>query len=320
MHGGERLGGGVEDFGHVQISDPSPSLKMVGFGLGCSSKFGSRSLSSSIREDNPLKGLPHAIISNAMGFLNLKELSEVCIVCHSWLEAAEEDMLWSAWWSRCFKEDPPPCRGGKSSGGLKRLHGYRFDDPLVGDKMEVSWEGKFRLETMDVFMGRSWWGATVVQKVEGYRYRIHYPGWDSRWDEWVSRDRLRWPVDRPSLTEDDTLRRRDVVEVWCTGAHVQGAWLQAGVGKVKGDRVCLTNVLVASPRTIWVPRGNCRKLVISKQKHGAGGKGFPYRAGTMSKLDTLRLDALGCTLRGISAGVRAPLTGLERLRLVLVGR
>jgi len=24
------------------------------------------------------------------------------------------------------------------------------------------------------------------------RYKIHYPGWISRWDEWVDRSRLRW--------------------------------------------------------------------------------------------------------------------------------
>lgn len=46
---------------------------------------------------------------------------------------------------------------------------YRFRDPLVGDKIEVSWEGRFRLESLDVFVGRSWWEATVVQKVDGYR-------------------------------------------------------------------------------------------------------------------------------------------------------
>lgn len=45
----------------------------------------------------------------------------------------------------------------------------RFSDPLVGDRIEVSWEGRFRLESLDVFMGRSWWEATVVQKAAGNR-------------------------------------------------------------------------------------------------------------------------------------------------------
>ena len=62
------------------------------------------------------------------------------------------------------------------------------------------------------------------------RYRIHYPGWDSNWDEWVVRDRLRWPVDPSYLST--VFKVRDVVEVWCTGTHVKGAWLQARVKQV----------------------------------------------------------------------------------------
>lgn len=50
----------------------------------------------------------------------------------------------------------------------KNNNRYRYKDPLVGDKVEVSWEGRFRLESLDVFVGRSWWEATVVQKVDGY--------------------------------------------------------------------------------------------------------------------------------------------------------
>lgn len=44
------------------------------------------------------------------------------------------------------------------------------------------------------------------------------------------RDRLRWPVDASYLSTVFTLR--DVVEVWCTGTHVKGAWLQARVRQV----------------------------------------------------------------------------------------
>lgn len=57
---------------------------------------------------------------------------------------------------------------GTNLPGKKNGKSYRFNDPLVGDKVEVSWEGRFRLESLDVFVGKSWWEATVVQKVEGY--------------------------------------------------------------------------------------------------------------------------------------------------------
>lgn len=61
-------------------------------------------------------------------------------------------------------------------------------------------------------------------------YKIHYPGWADEWDEWVTRDRLRWPVDNSYLSTD--FKARDYVEVWCTGTHVKGAWLQARVRQV----------------------------------------------------------------------------------------
>lgn len=51
--------------------------------------------------------------------------------------------------------------------------------------------------------------------------------WDSRWDEWVHRDRLRWTV-----AQDLNLRigPNDDVEIWCCGSNVPGAWLEAKVG------------------------------------------------------------------------------------------
>lgn len=45
------------------------------------------------------------------------------------------------------------------------------------------------------------------------------------------RDRLRWPVDPSYLST--VFKVRDVVEVWCTGTHVKGAWLQARVRQVR---------------------------------------------------------------------------------------
>ncbi|CAM9280816.1 unnamed protein product [Pylaiella littoralis] len=232
---------------------------------------------------------------------------QVCRVSRDWQNASEADSIWRFWWTRRFREDPPPQRGRARRGHLKQLHRYRYKDPLVGDKVEVSWEGRFRLESLDVFVGRSWWGATVVQKLDRYMYRIHYPGWDSNWDEWVVRDRLRWPVDPFYLST--VFKVRDVVEVWCTGTHVKGAWLQARVRQIKQDQVSLKNVLASSPRTTWVPRANCR-LVCAGGRHGGG-----RRRGRFSKLDACRQEALTRTLRGLSAGARRlPLAGLAGLR------
>lgn len=49
--------------------------------------------------------------------------------------------------------------------------------PLApGKELQVQWGGR-------------WWAARVVA-LEGDRVRIHYLGWDHRWDETVKRERL----------------------------------------------------------------------------------------------------------------------------------
>lgn len=39
-----------------------------------------------------------------------------------------------------------------------------FLRPQVGDKVEVAWKGKFRLESLEVYNGTAWWVARVVDK------------------------------------------------------------------------------------------------------------------------------------------------------------
>ena len=109
----------------------------------------------------------------------------------------------------------------------------RLRDPQLGDKVEVAWRGKFRLEALEVYHGLAWWAAEVTEKRPRLdRYRVHYPGWDRRWDEWVHRDRLRWPCFQEGQPEPIGLG--DEVEVWCSGNSVPGAWLQATVDRVDG--------------------------------------------------------------------------------------
>ena len=66
---------------------------------------------------------------------------------------------------------------------------------MAGDSVEVAWRGKFRLEAQDIYQGLAWWVAKVVE-TKAPRYKIQYPGWEPRWDEWVDRRRLRWGMDR----------------------------------------------------------------------------------------------------------------------------
>lgn len=136
----------------------------------------------------------------------------------------------------------------------------RLRDPSLGDKVEVAWKGKFRLETNDVYQGLSWWRAEIVDKhKEQSRYKIHYPGWESRWDEWVPSTRLRWMAEsniREGIMVGDT------VEVWCCGINVPGAWLECKVKKVKGEKYCLGKVL--SSGYLWVERDRIR--LVSRER------------------------------------------------------
>ncbi len=130
----------------------------------------------------------------------------------------------------------------------------RLCDPHVGDKVEVAWRGKFRLETQDVYQGLAWWVAEIVDKhTDQSRYKIRYPGWESRWDEWVPRSRLRWTVQKNILV---SIAVGDTVELWCCGANVPGAWLEAKVKKVRNSRFCIGKVL--SSGYLWVERDRLR--------------------------------------------------------------
>lgn len=58
-------------------------------------------------------------------------------------------------------QPPPPSTNGYS----------------VQDHVQVLWQG-------------SWYPA-VILKIEGNKYLIHYDGYDSSWDEWVTTDRMK---------------------------------------------------------------------------------------------------------------------------------
>lgn len=153
--------------------------------------------------------------------------------------------------------------------GYKRLFKQRLDDPCVGDGVQVLWVGSFNLVSEDgitAYEGRAWWEATVVDK-DGDEYKIHYPQWDSGlWDEWVPRNRIRWPPARdpqvgcprnplpPRHTrgsllpgavylQGDTMELRvgDVVEMRCSSSSGRSPWLESVVLRVEGTRYYVNN-------------------------------------------------------------------------------
>jgi RNA binding activity-knot of a chromodomain len=63
----------------------------------------------------------------------------------------------------------------------------------------------------------------VERSPDKRRYKVHYPGWESRWDEWVPRERLRWGNDaRAAKLKQEPITVGDTVEIWCGGVNVPG--------------------------------------------------------------------------------------------------
>lgn len=199
--------------------------------------------------------LPTIIIQEIMKWLPISEIYPIVCTCKEWRFLGCEDIVWRDFYVYKYMRINPNTYPVELTGFMESFH-RRFLDPQIGDGVEVSWQGKFRLESTDVYHGLAWWVAIIVDKHPSQnKYKIHYPGWDARWDEWVIRSRLRWSVDRNIV---EAIKVNDTVELWCCGAFVPGAWLESKVKKIRGDRYCLGRVL--SGGNLWVERDRIRLL------------------------------------------------------------
>lgn len=203
---------------------------------------------------NHLRKLPLEVIQEIFLWLPANTFGNLACVCSQWNRLCLSDEVWSELYTRKFlvsNPGPLPDRGTES---MYNAFHARLKDPSLGDKVEVAWKGKFRLETNDVYQGLAWWRAEIVDKHTAQkRYKIHYPGWESRWDEWVPSSRLRWMAER---NDKEAVHVGDVVEVWCCGVNVPGAWLETKVKKIKSGMYCLGKVM--SSGNLWVERNRLR--------------------------------------------------------------
>lgn len=202
---------------------------------------------------NHFQKLPVSLFIEILSMLPVEELPPLLCVSEEWHDLCTCNEAWSSFYRRKFLLNNP---GRLPVDEIHLINAYRkrLMDPQVGDKVEVAWRGKFRLETSDVYQGLAWWVAEIVDKhpAQG-RYKIRYPGWDSRWDEWVPRARLRWKVARNTLVK---LEAGDTVELWCCGANVPGAWLECKIKRVRNGRYCLGRVIANG--FLWVGRERLR--------------------------------------------------------------
>eukprot|EP00472_Partenskyella_glossopodia_P009221 CAMPEP_0197542296 /NCGR_PEP_ID=MMETSP1318-20131121/67560_1 /TAXON_ID=552666 /ORGANISM="Partenskyella glossopodia, Strain RCC365" /LENGTH=203 /DNA_ID=CAMNT_0043101551 /DNA_START=86 /DNA_END=694 /DNA_ORIENTATION=+ len=149
----------------------------------------------------------------------------------------------------------------------------RVSHPRVGDCVEVLWQGKFYSHTLGEhgtmgFEGKAWWQASIVARELDvnsestpnhsdspaggqYYYRAHFPGWEAKWDEWITRGQIRWPKPLDYTSEIDI---GDHVEVLLESTRVPSVWMEGEVKKVTIDIDGIELFLVTGmkrPRHIW---------------------------------------------------------------------
>lgn len=232
---------------------------------------------------SPFYRLPDEVVLEIFSFATVNDIAHAMSVCTEWHELLSDNATWFPLYTRKFVlrntiSTSPPSTPTPFDGSLsyKKVYYQRLIDPAVGDFVEVAWKGKFRLETHDVYQGLAWWAAVIVDKnyhmhssvASGVSnpshetmYKIHYPGWETRWDEWVPRSRLRWVA---SANDDDVLEAGDVVELWCAGHNVPGAWLECVVKDIRQGSYCLGKVV--SNGLLWVNQRERLRLVSRKNQ------------------------------------------------------
>ena len=234
-----------------------------------------------------LLGLPRELLEDAiLSALDTRGLAAVASVSRAARRAAASDAAWRPQYARRFgttEGSSSRQRSGSLDFGasLRESFRQRLGDPAPGDKVEIAWRGRFRLEGLEVYRGLAWWAAEVVAKRDASahdndrqarKYKVHYSSWDARWDEWVSRDQLRWPV---AEGRTGLLTPGDDVEVWCSGSAVPGAWLRAQVTAAEGELYCVGDV--ASSGRLWVRRDRVRLVRRSQDKSVAKRPRGPCR-------------------------------------------
>lgn len=231
---------------------------------------------------NHFQKLPVSTFIEILSMIPVEELPPLLVVCEEWYDMGTCNEAWASFYHRKFLLNNPG-RIPTSFPNIMTAYRTRLMDPQVGDQVEVAWRGKFRLETSDVYQGLAWWVAEVVDKHPAQdRYKIRYPGWDSRWDEWVPRARLRWKVSRNTLV---SIQVGDVVELWCCGANVPGAWLESKVKRIRNGRYSLGRVIANG--FLWVERDRIRLVRRSAGAAEDGGDSVRLLDAQRSRLSTV---------------------------------
>lgn len=125
--------------------------------------------------------LPADVVKEIFVWLPIDDFSPIPTVCKDWKVLAGSDEVWQTFYRYKFLRHNPDTMP-LERGNYQQAFRNRLADPELGDKVEVAWRGKFRLEALDVYQGLAWWVAEIVDKHTSQgKYKIRYPGWESRW-------------------------------------------------------------------------------------------------------------------------------------------
>lgn len=151
----------------------------------------------------------------------------------------------------------------------------------VGDRVEVEWQGK-------------WWPAEIIG-ASGGRYRVHYTGWDSSWDEDVPPARIRRPRAAATQTKTPASARASAKSPEAAARALYNAW------KAKDRQAALKVATPAAVKALFADKFFPMKFVECRKDEELSCL-FDYEAGGLFML--MQGDAArGYRVKAIDYGV-----------------
>lgn len=99
--------------------------------------------------------LPTDLIKAIFVWLPIDEFCPVPAVCQDWNHLGASDEVWKTFYLYRFIRYNPDTMPLFNE-NYRQAFKIRLADPQIGDKVEVAWRGKFRLEALDVYQGLAW--------------------------------------------------------------------------------------------------------------------------------------------------------------------
>lgn len=163
-------------------------------------------------------------------------------------------------------------------------------------KQEAAGSGFTAGSKVEIFFGTSWYKGAVLDAKDG-KYKVHYDGWDNKWDEWVSSNRLRAAATGAAAktTEQDNQRsgtqKPQEAVVRQTYSGTAGKLCLRTFGRVYGSRYTLDInwvFLGADGTIVYDPVGGADPIDYKTEEQNNPGKIGKYQIAGKKMLITWR--------------------------------